>query len=161
MGPPDAERFVSGHVVRLLDERRDPVVEGVGGVVIGERSLAGGLCEEPREVRVPTCRGGEACGQLGQRRVGRGGGCLGPPRRRRVFGGEVPNLVPELAGEGVAGGQVGLPGGVVEELGRYPGEPGEWSAGAVVVARFRLVGSMGGEALRAQLDRVQRWLYAA
>ena len=191
MAAPDTERFVSGHVVPLLDECRDAVVKGVGRVVVGERPLTGGFGKEPREVRPSASRGSEACGQLRQTRVGRCGRCgggdpgepftnaglarlegmikaalgnplgrgrsrapggtqvgvgnlmsctplldpgqqvggdaqkvLGPPRRCRIIGGEGANLLAELAGEAVAGGQIGLPGGVVEELRRNAGQPG-------------------------------------
>lgn len=83
MGLCDGEGFVVFHLDLLLDEGGDPVVQGVGGVVDGQRAEAGSDGEQCVETRPALGRVGEVGGEGRKAGVtgarGRGGGDLGQP----------------------------------------------------------------------------------
>ncbi len=79
----DGEGFVVFHLDLLLDEGGDPVVQGVGGVVDGQRAEAGSGGEQHVETRPQLRRVGKVCGEGRKAGVtgarGRGGGDLREP----------------------------------------------------------------------------------
>ncbi len=91
------------------------VAGGAGGAWVAVGDGVGGSPELDVGDQVGV-EAGEVCGPVG----------------RLVAGRLLAGLVGELVGEDVAGRQVGLPVGVVEQLGGDPGQPGQGPAGAVV-----------------------------